>query len=100
MRLSEQHLVDCTRGKKGYKTWGCDGGLCAVSWKYQRDFGYALDKDYPYKGKDGKCKEDVDIVGSVKEWGLIKNLNVNAMLDKVKEQPMTIGVNANSKRFN
>ena len=55
VHLSEQQLVDCTNRKSGYYTWGCGGGSMKPAWKYQKDFGAVLEKDYAYTGIDGTC---------------------------------------------
>jgi len=68
VRLSEQHLVDCTlRGsshnkslfgddyERKYGLWGCGGGWMATAWRFQKDHGVMLDSDYPYtSGNTGK----------------------------------------------
>ena len=54
LRLSEQHLVDCTlKGRRDedgndYGMYGCGGGWMSVSWKYQRNNGFMTNEDYPY----------------------------------------------------
>jgi len=51
--LSEQQLVDCAGA---YDNHGCSGGLPSHAFQYIKDAGgIALEKDYPYTGKDGKC---------------------------------------------
>lgn len=57
VRLSEQHLVDCTLTTnsqnqqdfgKDYGNWGCEGGWMSSAWDFQIDHGAMLDSDYPY----------------------------------------------------
>ena len=51
--MSEQNLVDCS-GK--YGNHGCWGGLMEPSFRYIKDNkGINTEKDYPYKGHQGKC---------------------------------------------
>ncbi|EAR94892.1 papain family cysteine protease (macronuclear) [Tetrahymena thermophila SB210] len=52
--LSQQQLVDCA-GK--FDNQGCDGGLPSRAFEYiAYAGGIESSRDYPYKGKDGKCK--------------------------------------------
>ena len=57
VRLSEQHLVDCTLRRNSfnknlfgedYGLWGCGGGWMATAWYFQYKNGIMLDSDYPY----------------------------------------------------
>jgi C1A family cysteine protease len=50
--LSEQDLVDCSRG---YGNMGCEGGWMESGYDYILDNGLAIDDDYPYAAQDGKC---------------------------------------------
>lgn len=52
--FSEQQLVDCAGGH--YGNLGCDGGDLPGAFNYERDHGTSTERDYPYKGSDGKCK--------------------------------------------
>ncbi|KAG5668407.1 hypothetical protein PVAND_016347 [Polypedilum vanderplanki] len=50
-RLSEQNLVDCSKAN-----YGCDGGDAYSGLKFIASKGISSISDYPYTGKDGKCK--------------------------------------------
>ncbi|XP_071040401.1 cathepsin K-like isoform X2 [Parasteatoda tepidariorum] len=51
--LSEQNLVDCS------KKYGCRGGNPVPALEYvYKNKGINTEKDYPYTGKDGVCKND------------------------------------------
>ena len=41
---------------------GCEGGEAWGYWNFSHDHGSMLDADYPYKGKDKKCKHQDDLV--------------------------------------
>ncbi|XP_040865270.1 probable cysteine protease RD21B [Glycine max] len=49
--LSEQEVVDCTTSSSR----GCGGGDIQHGYIYIRKNGISLEKDYPYRGDEGKC---------------------------------------------
>lgn len=52
IELSPQELVDCVTDNNG-----CSGGLIDTTLEYIIEHGLDKNIDYPYKAKDGKCKE-------------------------------------------
>ena len=50
--FSEQELVDC----KYEGNDGCNGGWMDACFDYVMKYGIASGTDYPYTGRDGKCK--------------------------------------------
>ncbi|KAL7732354.1 hypothetical protein ACLKA6_004338 [Drosophila palustris] len=62
--LSEQHLVDCTRGSPYYQN-GCQGGWPARALTYVKDNGgINTESSYPYEGKDRNCRFDRNNIGA------------------------------------
>ena len=114
VRLSEQHLVDCTLRRNDYNRslfgedyglWGCGGGWMATAWYFQYKNGIMLDSDYPYtSGNDGletRCAHDASkVVGKVTNWGQIKASDgLDAVKEKLKTHPLTIAVDAGRSAF-
>jgi C1A family cysteine protease len=62
--LSEQYILDCSRNGGNS---GCNGGFTHAALKYIANNGIVAAEDYPYSGRQGKCralkmeKVDVDI---------------------------------------
>jgi len=112
VRLSEQHLVDCTltnnqRNKdlfgKTYGLWGCGGGWMSYAWWFQKEQGIMTDADYPYTsgrtGKETECAHDTNkTIGKVTQWGQIKD-SIDSVKSKLKTHPMTIAIDAGDGVF-
>jgi len=114
VRLSEQHLVDCTLRDNArnmelfgedFGLWGCGGGWMATAWYFQSKHGAMLDSDYPYTsgrgGRETPCAHNPNkIVGKVSSWGRVYARDgLDKVKEKLKEQPMTIAVDAGSGHF-
>ncbi|XP_062136114.1 procathepsin L-like [Drosophila sulfurigaster albostrigata] len=62
--LSEQNLVDCTRGYP-YYSQGCGGGWPIEALNYVRDNGgINTESSYPYEGEDKSCRYNKNNIGS------------------------------------
>ncbi|XP_034104195.1 procathepsin L-like [Drosophila albomicans] len=62
--LSEQNLVDCTRGYPYYNQ-GCGGGWPIEALNYVRDNGgINTESSYPYEGEDKSCRYNKNNIGS------------------------------------
>ncbi|KAH3786615.1 hypothetical protein DPMN_164722 [Dreissena polymorpha] len=65
--LSEQELVDCTKGR--YGNYGCGGGWMTNAFKYIRNArGVSTEKCYPYSGQDGTCRSRRCIGASIRGY--------------------------------
>jgi len=64
------------------------------SWLYQYDWGAMANEDYPYTGKEGKCKHDKSkAVAEVDDWDFVEG--VDNIIKRLHKQALTIGVAAN-----
>ena len=109
VRLSEQHLVDCTLRKNSYNyslfgedygLWGCGGGWMATCWYFQHKNGVMKDSDYSYTsgstGTETKCAHDSNkTIGKVIDWGQISQTDgIQGTKDKLATHPLTIAIDA------
>ncbi len=51
--FSEQSIVDCSHNQN----YGCNGGMPDRALQYTSEHGVPLSQDYPYKGRNGTCRE-------------------------------------------
>ncbi|KAL9244473.1 hypothetical protein vseg_018248 [Gypsophila vaccaria] len=94
LSLSEQQLMDCARG--GINR-GCNGGSIELALRYVQSKGSVLEKDYPYKGRDGVCNQATVAKKAVTITGY-KNVprnNEQALQAAVAKQPVGVGLESN-----
>merc|ERR1712151_815495 len=101
--LSEQHLVDCTKGGY-YGNYGCDGGNESVAFKYTHEIG-GLDGEssYPYEGIDYKgCRhKNNGVVTKVSSYKRVKSGDENALLEALATYgPISIAMDVTDKFYN
>ncbi|PIA57078.1 hypothetical protein AQUCO_00600066v1 [Aquilegia coerulea] len=98
--LSEQQLVDCDHEcdpeEASECDAGCNGGLMNSALEYTlKAGGLQLEKDYPYTGKDGKCKFDkTKIAASVANFSVVSLDEDQIAANLVKNGPLAVGINA------
>ncbi|PIA57077.1 hypothetical protein AQUCO_00600066v1 [Aquilegia coerulea] len=92
--LSEQQLVDCDHEcdpeEASECDAGCNGGLMNSALEYTlKAGGLQLEKDYPYTGKDGKCKFDkTKIAASVANFSVVSLDEDQIAANLVKNGPL------------
>ena len=92
--LSEQNLVDCSRG---YGSQGCNGGNQIEAFLYVRDNGGIDTEDsYPYKGDDeGACQFSPSSVGATVSSYVQIPSTENALLEAVATVgPISVAIDA------
>ena len=99
VRLSEQHLVDCSGP---YGNGGCGGGWMTYAWGYQRDYGAYTNDEYPYTASNGTCsttgKAQYFAPGDFDKWTRITD-DLVTMKAVLREQPLSIAINASDPDF-
>ena len=97
--LSEQQLVDCAKEPK-YQAKGCSGGWPWSVMDYVSDHGLCTEEDYPYKGVDQDCHEDVCTV-AVKSASkvLLPQQDEVSLANAVALTPVSVVLDANQFQF-
>jgi cathepsin H len=93
--LSEQQLVDCAGN---FNNNGCGGGLPSQAFEYiMYNGGIERESDYPYKGRDGKCRYNSSMVAAtVKDVVNITQGSEDEMMDAVANHgPVSIAFDVN-----
>ncbi|XP_038684098.1 senescence-specific cysteine protease SAG39-like [Tripterygium wilfordii] len=97
--LSEQELVDCDVNSEDK---GCQGGLMDDAFKFIiKNHGLTTERNYPYKGADGKCNTRMAANHAVKIKGY-QNVPANnemALLNAVAHQPISVAIDAGGFEF-
>merc|ERR1711959_103660 len=96
--LSEQQLVDCSTDNHG-----CGGGAMDLAFKYLKDSDSCTEGSYSYNGKAGTCKASSCTVGipsgSVTGYYDVPTDDMNALMEAVSRQPVSVGIQADQIAF-
>jgi len=96
--FSEQQLVDCSRK---YGNMGCNGGLMDNAFHYIQDNGIETEQDYPYTGRDDRCKFDkTKVVTKVTGWTDVKagdEMDLKSAVGTVG--PVSVAIDASHMSF-
>jgi len=96
--LSEQQFVDCDKVDQG-----CNGGLMDNAFKYAEANALCTEESYSYKGTGGTCKASSCTVGIAKGgvtgYKDVGKDDMNAMMEAVAQQPVSIAIEANLPTF-
>jgi KDEL-tailed cysteine endopeptidase len=97
LSLSEQELVDCSRG---YKNLGCDGGSIDFSFDYIKDHGITLEEDYQYQAANQTCQADsYQPVGRISGYVDVPENSSAQLKAAVAQQPVSVAIDAGSFAF-
>lgn len=90
--LSPQQIVDCSQGQRNS---GCRGGFMTNAYNYLNGNKLMKSADYPYTGVLGSCKYvSSKGVTNVPSHKVLPKNDVNAILNAVAQQPVSIGMSA------
>ena len=93
--FSEQQLVDCSGS---YGNQGCNGGLMDYAFQYVIAKGITTESAYPYTAADGSCKTDSGAF-KISKYTDVKKGNCDDLQNAVTQQPVSIGVDAQTWQF-
>jgi len=97
--LSEQQFVDCDKKVDQ----GCKGGLMDNAFAYAEANAICTEDSYKYTGVGGTCKASTCTVGlpkgSVTGYKDVAKNDMNAMMEAVAQQPVSIAIQANLPTF-
>lgn len=92
--LSEQEIVDCSTENNH-----CNGGMASLVYKYIKENGIGLEKEYPYTASySGVCKRgkrSVRITGSK----TVRPFDETALVSALQDGPVDVAVDANQSSF-
>lgn len=97
--LSEQNLLDCTRGNGKN---GCETGFTDYAFEYVRDYGIMSAANYKYTAREGSCKfnPSKSVTRVSESWELMRNENlVRLIVALVGPIPVAIDARARSFKF-
>jgi len=96
--LSEQELVDCDT----IQDHGCQGGLMDFAFEFvEKNGGLDTEEDYPYRAMQGQCDiaKRNRVVVSIDGHVDVPKGNESALLEVLRRQPVSIGIQANQRFF-
>jgi len=91
--LSEQELVDCSRG---YSNQGCNGGWYHWAWNYVKAVGgLSSTSQYPYTAKDQSCKSGLTRTCPISSYTQISG-NQNNFITHNANRPFAVATDASN----
>lgn len=97
LSLSEQQLVDCSRGEGNN---GCNGGLMDFGFEYIIKNGITDEDSYPYTARDGLCKADGKTsVASLSSYKDVSEGSEDDLLSAIATGPVSVAIEADQSGF-
>ncbi|KAL2454685.1 KDEL-tailed cysteine endopeptidase CEP2 [Abeliophyllum distichum] len=97
--LSEQELIDCDYNTDNQ---GCEGGYMEKAFAFIKKIGgITTEHDYPYVGKNNKCKttEEKERAVKISSYKAIPAGSEEALLAAVAKQPVSVAIDAGGYDF-
>ncbi|MCX4239813.1 C1 family peptidase [Paraliomyxa miuraensis] len=82
--FSEQHLVDCAETSDGFDIGDCSGGFTVMVYDYLQSKGDVLEKDVPYKERNGTCDHARKAEHKIANWGFVDESGGIGSVDQIK----------------
>jgi cathepsin L len=82
--FSEQAIVDCAFDIFGKDVGTCAGGFTPFTYEWFQKEGAPLEQDFPYKGKDDKCKAKGPFKHRIATWGFVDENALVPSVEKIK----------------
>lgn len=93
--LSEQQIVDCSKQSGNH---GCSKGYTALAFIFSKENGLLTEDEYPYKAKDGTCRESAG--GAKINTGVKAVKSEEDLQDAVGNiGPVSVGLDAHDEKF-
>lgn len=97
--LSEQQLVDCSKGDNQ----GCKGGSMDAAFAFLQNVSTCTEDSYPYTAKDGTCAQDSCTVGipkgGVTGFKDVEAKSLEALMEAVAQGPVAVAIEADQQAF-
>lgn len=96
--MSEQQLVDCSKGNNG-----CGGGGMELGFEFEEGVAVCTEDTYPYVAADGICKQH-NCIAAIAKGGVVGYRTVEAgsmesLMSAVKQQPVSVAIEADQMSF-
>jgi hypothetical protein len=105
-RFSPQYLVDCAKTALpafgGGHNNGCSGGAAEYTYNWLLTHKHVTEKAYPYKGKQGSCRNTAKTSVSTKTnpttapYGYVRATGAAAIRNLIATGPAVVGVDASN----
>jgi C1A family cysteine protease len=98
--LSEQQFVDCSKNDGNS---GCNGGAMDGAFTYAEANAICTEDSYKYSGVASSCKASNCTVGipkgAVKGFKDVPSRDLNALMEAVAQQPVSVAIEADQMAF-
>jgi C1A family cysteine protease len=96
LSFSEQQIVSCDLGQNE----GCNGGYPELAVEYAAKSGLDLEKDYPYKAADAKCKFSAWTAVKINTgYQFVTANSTEALMTAIVASPVSVSIEADEDVF-
>jgi len=96
LSFSEQQIVSCDKGENE----GCNGGYPELAVEYAAKSGLDLEKDYPYKASDAKCKFSAWTAVKINTgYQFVTANSTDALKAAIADSPVSVSIEADEDVF-